>query len=254
MVHPGEPSGKPPIYCYERKVQNHSPSVVTDVYWPLAGYQRNLLPPGLKCCCAVTSIPGLIQSEAAKGPLYYGPGRSTQYPTTIYAPKDGWIKATTQQSPMQADRPSLNATIEVPIQTHQGEFIVSTITISSSVSKLGEEYMYTYDVYNSGKETLYIRFSNIRPYEEANDDKSFSKFLLPINIYTNPESGQSHNAAGGTSKKMPKVFYVDVVVFSSKENDIKNISEDAMYIYGAESMEHPNPNSLSEPATLPSRR
>lgn len=166
LEHPGNQSGSPPIYCYEQKVQNHSDREVADIYWPVAGYQRDLLPPqSADCCCQPTSIPGHLKYPHPMGLLYYGPGSASSYPTTTYAPKEGWPVFTKMSAGPQY--PSLTAALQFAVRTREGKLVVSNVGLLSTVfqSPVEEKYVYLYEFQNDGPEPLFI-FWNIPQTDE----------------------------------------------------------------------------------------
>jgi hypothetical protein len=165
--HDGDPTGDPPpIFCYERKVQNRTDQEVTDIYWPIAGYQKKILPAqSLKCCCDSTSVPGPIKQPLPQGPLYYGPGNS-HYSTTVYQPRDGWQTRTANFRPMElvAEYPALTSGMQLAIRTSNGEVTVSNVKLQSKlyfITTPEKLYEYLYEFRNVGTEPLYIFFSTV---------------------------------------------------------------------------------------------
>jgi hypothetical protein len=231
LEHPANTSGQAPIYCYERKVQNHSPSMVTDIFWPIAGYQRPNLPPGLpNCCCVAASIPGLLEQEPPQGPLHYGPGRTSRYNTTVYAPKGGWFKTSAQTEiiPNVSEHPPLLATIEVAIQTTPEKFSVSKVRLTSTIiSQSRAITTYEYELQNQGEEALSVFWNIPQTYEFGEKFNMGGRRMSPESPLVLPP-GQliSRNV---TSREQPAWFYTTVMLFD-KEQQL--IARDITTAYG----------------------
>lgn len=154
LEHPGDR----PVHCYEREVRNHISGEVRDVYWPVAGYRRDALPsPPVDCCCQAASIPGSLKQPDPTGLLYHGPGSSSSYPTTSYAPQDGWPAFYGKLNRLnQPSAPTLTSVIELAVLDPQGKRSVSTIQLVSSVSSDGGVNTYQYNFTNRGEEPLFL--------------------------------------------------------------------------------------------------
>lgn len=140
---------QPPTYTYERSVQNHSSRDVTDVYWPVAGYERKIVPAGQRLC-EQTMLDSALEVPSPTGPLHYGVGTS-HYLTTVYAPGTGWPSKLAFTPPTET-QPELSSAMEVAVRTSDG-FKICTIRLMSSVAALPgkESVSYRYEFSNEGE-------------------------------------------------------------------------------------------------------
>ena len=200
----------PPIRCYERSVRNHGKTDVRDVYWPVAGYRRDVVPPNPdSCCCQAVSIPGSLKQPVPSGPLYYGPGGGSAYPTTSYAPKDGWLTIVGQTDILPEGPPEpLTSVIEFAI-TNSGATSVSRLYLVSLVSSTGGKYTYQYKFLNKGREPILVYWDipKTREFEAGFRMEPDDPLLVP------PEKDVSRTIE---SSEVPAWAYTTVAVFDAK--------------------------------------
>jgi hypothetical protein len=165
-----------PVYGYDKTVENHSKQDVTDVYWPVAGYEKKILPAGIPLTDHVT-LPGDLQIPQPKGDLYYGVGKNS-YKTAVYAPKDGWSSSGVIPTVTHA----LTAQLQVAILTVERHNIC-TVRLSSDVSKnpAGNGFEYHYELANIGSIPIRV-FWNIpgsETFREQFKQSEKDPFVLP---------------------------------------------------------------------------
>jgi hypothetical protein len=138
---------------YERAAENHSDQDLTDVYWPVAGYARDLLPAKTPICDQ-TTIPG--ETDTRKGPLNYGPGSSAVYQTASYCPKDGWPSG--QLGSLLPTKEPLSSEIQVALRSAPGKIAVCTLRLLSTVTPDYSKgtIKYQYDLENFGPKDLRV--------------------------------------------------------------------------------------------------
>lgn len=129
-------------YCFERRVDNNSDRDVTDVFWKVAGFEKDEIPEQDSRCDAAT-----LQGEKKphpQGPLYYNVG-DQPYKTSAYAPEDGFEDATAKVM-KPVGTPELTSEIEIsdPVKKTKAK-----ITFRSSVTPSPEGNRFDYEVTSS---------------------------------------------------------------------------------------------------------
>jgi hypothetical protein len=176
---------------YERTVENHSNEDVTDIYWPVAGYARDLLPAKTPICDQ-TTIPGVTDTK--NGPLNCGPGSSPVYQTASYCPKDGWPTGQVAILPPTKEplsSGSLSSELQVAVRSSRG-IAICTLRLHSAFTSGNVEgtTKYQYDLENDGPAELRI-FWDVPRIEQFEKQFSMSlkeplllppKKLIPIAI------------------------------------------------------------------------
>jgi hypothetical protein len=209
-----EVAGDPPIYCYERTVKNESSQDITDVYWPVAGYQRKILPANPPdCCCQYTPVPGALKTPHPTGSLHYGAGTS-HYPTTTYAPERGWSTTVAMRSLAAsglkpADYPPLTSGIELALRNPQGQIVMSRVKLTSIVEPSANRNTYLYMMENKGPEPLFI-FWDIPLTMEARREIGLD-IKEPLRLP--PDDSTSHSIS---SSEPPAWALTTVVIFNGK--------------------------------------
>jgi hypothetical protein len=147
-------SPRNPLYCYERQVENKSDRDVTDVFWKVAGFEKDLIP-RKDFRCDASSLFGNLKHPDPTGPLYYNVS-SKPYGTTSYSPEGGYPTASARIFSKPEGTPELTSTIQVTVRPTVGRPTASTVSFRSSVRTLGRENQFEYELITSGSDKLLV--------------------------------------------------------------------------------------------------
>ena len=190
------------VVSYERKTENHSNQDVTDVYWPVAGYQKDVLPANT-ALCDQTTIPG--EPDDKPGILNVGPGSTPFYQTTAYCPKAGWANSRLT-NPGQAEPPALTSELQFAVRNH-GKIEICTLHLKAAIEPAsdGNTVRYVYYFENDGPAPLSV-FWDI-PRTKEYEEKFGMNAESPLHLYPNKLASitiTAHEAPAGT----PSTIYV----------------------------------------------
>lgn len=162
LVEPGAANGRPPVYAYEKAVENHTTNVIVDVYWILEDFYRRFLPPGKTSETATAD--GFLQYPPPKGPLYFGTG-TDHFDSRAYTPNGGFNPSKTssiERGSTSSERGnverSLNSTIQVAVPSETG-LAMCNLEITSAIIPSVERASNTtfqYRVHNRGSEPVWL--------------------------------------------------------------------------------------------------
>lgn len=131
-----------------RRVDNKSDRDVTDIFWKVAGFERDVVPKQDSICDA-TPLEG-EEKPHPEGPLYYSTGPRF-YDTTVYAPKGGFKGA--GKISAAKSTPELDSVIGVANRYSGGK---TDIGFRASVKPSGDKSEFEYEVTSSGPEKLLV--------------------------------------------------------------------------------------------------
>jgi hypothetical protein len=151
---PGGSTGLP-TYTYTRTVENHSAQDVTDIYWPVAGYAKKIIPAHRPLTDRV-SLQGYLAIPSPKGDLHYGAGPDL-YHTTVYAPKDGW---TSPSAITSAQLRPFESELQVAVPAKTGSTICTVHLKSEIIQAPGNKPVeYRYYLSNDSPAALQLFWS-----------------------------------------------------------------------------------------------
>jgi hypothetical protein len=146
------------VVSYERTVENHSDQDVIDVFWPVAGYAKDLLP-SKRAICDQTTLVG--ESVTDSGVLNFGASNRPNYNTSSYHPRNGWSSGklvgleTGKRAGLENDKqPPLSSELEVAVQGANGTAICAVHLISTIEQREQGRTRYNYSMENRGPEEL----------------------------------------------------------------------------------------------------
>ena len=143
-----ETNNSPAWYCFERSVDNKSDRNVTDVFWKVAGFEKDVIPKQ-EPRCDVTPLEGEDKSHP-QGPLYYNVG-AQHYDTSVYSPLAGFPGAGKISAPKST--PLLGSVIEI---ADRGSGKTRKILFRASVKPSKDENEFEYEVTGSGTDKLLV--------------------------------------------------------------------------------------------------
>jgi hypothetical protein len=172
-------------YCYERQVSNKTDRDVTDIFWKVAGFEKDLILKQRTLCDTVT-LPGNLKQPHPEGPLYYSIG-TRSYPTVVYSPQNGYSLAYSPQS----GKPNLSAKIVAPRGTPDLSSVIEVsdraaatttqIRLASSVHAKDRGNQFDYELTSSGpnKFVVYWFVPLTNEFNSLEMNRKSPAFLVP---------------------------------------------------------------------------
>jgi hypothetical protein len=192
------------IICYVRRVQNKSARSVGDVWWIVAHFQRDLIPPNLPPRSTCNNYTGDMKSSLDHGKLEHSV--SSWYDTDVRPPESGWNIKKAEAVPPKAVPPNLaplRSDFILDTTARDGRILTSHISIVSSAENNGEISSFNFNINNDGDATVGV-LMNIRSVPSMYKDipgletpfyikpKSREKFKTELASKLNqPESGSA---------------------------------------------------------------
>jgi hypothetical protein len=147
------------LTCYVKHVENGSTGDVTDVFWEVANYERDVMA-ARSADPTCVNYPGEAKATPVPGPLYYNVSLSQSYPTTVKPPDAGWLSKTAQAASPTEVGPPLRADFVLGTRNKDGQLGRTHVTIQSSAFYNGEVSTFNFDISNNGPDPVGI-FMNI---------------------------------------------------------------------------------------------